>query len=109
MLVCISIQMMNFHYSYESCFCYPNQAALQAPSDDTTNAQTTEQETELQQNGRRKRKRGLPSRLKDVEDEVGGPVLAVFCMATYGEGDPTDNAQAFFDWLQEGSASVNGK
>ena len=47
--------------------------------------------------------------LKDVEDEVGGPVLAVFCMATYGEGDPTDNAQAFFDWLQEGSASVNGK
>ena len=68
-LVCISIQMMNFHYSYESCFCYPNQAALQAPSDDTTNAQTTEQETELQQNGRRKRKRGLPSRLKDAEDE----------------------------------------
>ena len=47
--------------------------------------------------------------LKDLEDDVGGPVLAVFCMATYGEGDPTDNAQAFFDWLQEGSATVNGK
>ena len=29
-------------------------------------------------------------------------------MATYGEGDPTDNAQEFFDWLQEGSCELNG-
>ena len=47
--------------------------------------------------------------LKNLEDDLEGPVLAVFCVATYGEGDPTDNAQAFFDWLQEGTATVNGK
>ena len=47
--------------------------------------------------------------LVHLEDEMEGPVLAVFCVATYGEGDPTDNAQAFYDWLQEGSASVDGE
>lgn len=34
--------------------------------------------------------------------------LAVFCMATYGEGDPTDNAQAFNEWLQSGEADLSG-
>lgn len=29
-------------------------------------------------------------------------------MATYGEGDPTDNAQDFYDLLQEGDLDLDG-
>ncbi|XP_018588137.2 NADPH--cytochrome P450 reductase-like [Scleropages formosus] len=43
------------------------------------------------------------SRLPEIENS-----LSVFCMATYGEGDPTDNAQDFYDWLQEGDACLDG-
>ena len=42
-------------------------------------------------------------RLTEIENS-----LAIFCMATYGEGDPTDNAQEFFDWLTDGSAELEG-
>ncbi|KAJ8681590.1 hypothetical protein QAD02_017382 [Eretmocerus hayati] len=34
--------------------------------------------------------------------------LAVFCLATYGEGDPTDNAMEFVDWLKNGEADLSG-
>lgn len=29
--------------------------------------------------------------------------VAIFVMATYGEGEPTDNARHFFEWLKESS------
>ncbi|XP_065180255.1 NADPH--cytochrome P450 reductase-like isoform X2 [Sycon ciliatum] len=38
----------------------------------------------------------LLSNLKDIEDH-----LAIFVVATYGEGDPTDNARGLFDFLTE--------
>ncbi|XP_018800092.1 PREDICTED: NADPH--cytochrome P450 reductase isoform X1 [Bactrocera latifrons] len=41
--------------------------------------------------------------LKDIPSS-----LAVFCLATYGEGDPTDNAMEFFEWLSNGDADLNG-
>ena len=48
-------------------------------------------------------------KIKELEDELEGPTLAVFMMATYGEGDPTDNAQEFFDWLKGEPEGMEGR
>ena len=34
--------------------------------------------------------------------------LVIFCLATYGEGDPTDNAQQLHEYLQSGDADLAG-
>ncbi|KAF8766875.1 NADPH--cytochrome P450 reductase like protein [Argiope bruennichi] len=48
----------------------------------------------------------------DMEDLCKVPEiensLVIFCMATYGEGDPTDNAQEFYQWLQTGDGDLSG-
>lgn len=46
--------------------------------------------------------------IKALEEEMEGQTLAVFMMATYGEGDPTDNAQEFFEWLKSGEERLEG-
>ncbi|ETN60137.1 nadph cytochrome P450 [Anopheles darlingi] len=41
--------------------------------------------------------------LKDIDKS-----LAVFCLATYGEGDPTDNCMEFYDWIQNNDLDLTG-
>ncbi|KAK2608764.1 hypothetical protein QQS21_002753 [Conoideocrella luteorostrata] len=48
--------------------------------------------------------------LADYDPETIGLIpatkLAIFIMSTYGEGDPSDNAAAFWNWLHQSSPSV---
>lgn len=41
--------------------------------------------------------------MKEIENS-----MAIFCMATYGEGDPTDNAQEFYDWIKDTDEDLSG-
>lgn len=41
--------------------------------------------------------------LKDIENNV-----AIFCMATYGEGDATDNTQELFDLINRDELELSG-
>nr|QQZ00429.1 CPR [Cydia pomonella] len=43
------------------------------------------------------------TKLKEIPNS-----MAVFCMATYGEGDPTDNAMEFYEWLKNGDPDLTG-
>ena len=47
-------------------------------------------------------------KLSEVEEELEGPCLTVFMLATYGEGDPTDNAVEFNEKLTSDSLDLNG-
>ncbi|XP_055327531.1 NADPH--cytochrome P450 reductase-like [Paramacrobiotus metropolitanus] len=42
-------------------------------------------------------------KLKEIDNS-----LIIFCVATYGEGDPTDNAQELHDWLKNNDADLSG-
>ena len=38
-----------------------------------------------------------------TQEEAGKQCLAGFFMATYGEGEPTDNAADFYSWIMDGN------
>jgi len=46
--------------------------------------------------------------LKEYEEEIGEACIAVFMMATYGEGDPTDNAMEFNEKLENNAFTLDG-
>nr|AXQ06577.1 NADPH cytochrome P450 reductase [Zygaena filipendulae] len=43
------------------------------------------------------------TKLKEIPNS-----LAVFCLATYGEGDPTDNCVDFYDWVRNSDPDLTG-
>lgn len=36
----------------------------------------------------------------DFEGNLAQELLVVLCLATYGDGEPTDDAAEFFKWLE---------
>lgn len=47
-------------------------------------------------------------RLNEVEEHLGAPCLTVFMVATYGEGDPTDNAVELKEKLTSDGMDLSG-
>ncbi|CAG9817113.1 unnamed protein product [Phaedon cochleariae] len=68
----------------------------------------------LAKEGARYRLKGMVADLEDYEMEELVNLknipnsLAVFCLASYGEGEPTDNAREFCDWLQNSEPDLKG-
>ena len=58
------------------------------------------------------RENGFDAKTVDLEDfspeELAETPRAVFLMATYGEGEPTDNATRFLSWLKNADGAVSG-
>lgn len=56
---------------------------------------------------------GFEGRVMDLEvfepAQLQATSLAVFLLATYGEGDPTDNAMAFAKWLKNEDGELSGE
>lgn len=56
------------------------------------------------------RERGFDASIYDLEDfdpeAIKGTKLAVFLMATYGEGEPTDSSTIFYNWLKNEDGST---
>lgn len=54
--------------------------------------------------------KGFNAKMFDLEefepDLLASTRLAIFLMATYGEGEPTDNAAKFYKWLKNDSGDV---
>ena len=56
------------------------------------------------------RKEGFITNAIDLNDSPNGEKMepgtaAIFCLATHGEGDPTDNAKEFMKWIRDTDAN----